>query len=431
MNTPDPTAIPPVPPLRYRFLVGPLDEKAFDNSSGQLVFNRIPSENYSEVFDFGCGCGRVARMLMQQQTAPQKYLGIDINKRMIDWCKRTITPFNSNYQFAHHDVHNLLLGSKNSNRIFDTFPAPDNSFTLFIAISVFTHVLPEQTEFYLSEASRILKPGGLAMTSWFLFNKRDFPMMQAAQNALYINANDPTNAVIYDEEYVRDIASDRQLEIVDLRGNYQRELILKKQTQRPANLKQEKYREIPVAAVQAPPSKLPIRLNQILGVIRQPSKLFDRKKLAKIVDLFKSDSTASSQLPLPLATSTQDLYLKLTTDDHSLVDSPTLSQELLPCVFKVENIGATRCLTINSEQNSAPILRFRVKWENRESCDSSFYENLLPIDDLKPKQHVLVPIIVEAPKTPGKYCLSISLIFGTEEMPNATLKQDIQVLHEV
>ena len=40
-------------------------------------------------------------------------------------------------------------------------------------------------------------------STWFLFDKRDFPMMQDFQNALYINDVDPTNAVIFDRAWLR------------------------------------------------------------------------------------------------------------------------------------------------------------------------------------------------------------------------------------
>ena len=48
----------------------------------------------------------------------------------------------------------------------------------------------------------MLRPDGVAVTTWFLFDKSDFPMMQAFQNALYISDFDPTNAVIFDRRWL-------------------------------------------------------------------------------------------------------------------------------------------------------------------------------------------------------------------------------------
>ena len=43
-----------------------------------------------------------------------------------------------------------------------------------------------------------MRPDGWLHASWFLFDKRLFPMMQPFQNALFINETDPSNAVIFD-----------------------------------------------------------------------------------------------------------------------------------------------------------------------------------------------------------------------------------------
>ena len=43
----------------------------------------------------------------------------------------------------------------------------------------------------------------MAITTWFLFDKAGFPMMQEFQNALFINAVDPTNAVIFDRTWLQ------------------------------------------------------------------------------------------------------------------------------------------------------------------------------------------------------------------------------------
>jgi SAM-dependent methyltransferase len=67
---------------------------------------------------------------------------------------------------------------------------------------VFTHTTQAQTEHYLREAARVLRPDGLLVASWFLFEKRFFPMMHDWQNALYINIDDPSNATIFDREWL-------------------------------------------------------------------------------------------------------------------------------------------------------------------------------------------------------------------------------------
>jgi Methyltransferase domain len=69
-------------------------------------------------------------------------------------------------------------------------PAEDCYFTLSNAWSVFTHLGQDQTEHYLREAARLLRPDGYPHATWFLFDKSAFPMMQTFLNALFINENE-------------------------------------------------------------------------------------------------------------------------------------------------------------------------------------------------------------------------------------------------
>jgi len=191
----------PLPPLEFRRLVGPTEPKFFDNPDRLPVFQGVQAAVYQSVFDFGCGCGRLARQLIQQEPRPQRYLGVDRHKGMVEWCRGNLAPAATGFDFQHHDVfHESLNPSGVPGHA--SFPARDADITLFIGWSVFTHLLEPDAEFYIRELARVLSPDGLAMTTWFLFDKGDFPMMQEFQNALLINAQDPTNAVIFDRSWL-------------------------------------------------------------------------------------------------------------------------------------------------------------------------------------------------------------------------------------
>lgn len=51
------------------------------------------------------------------------------------------------------------------------FPFPNNTFDVILACSVFTHMLPKDVENYFSEIFRVLKPGGRAVLTYFLWNE--------------------------------------------------------------------------------------------------------------------------------------------------------------------------------------------------------------------------------------------------------------------
>ncbi|HZO07354.1 MAG TPA: class I SAM-dependent methyltransferase, partial [Solirubrobacterales bacterium] len=95
----------PIPPLEMREAVGPTDPAAFDNPGGAPVFPDLPESAYRSVLDFGCGCGRLARQLIQQQPQPQRYLGIDLHPVMVEWCAANLAPAAPQFEFRHHDVH--------------------------------------------------------------------------------------------------------------------------------------------------------------------------------------------------------------------------------------------------------------------------------------------------------------------------------------
>lgn len=196
---------PPLPPPELRQLVGPLEDHVYDNPSGALVFPEVPPQAYDSVFDWGCGCGRLARQLIQQHPRPRKYVGVDLHRGMIEWCRRNLSPYAPSFEFHHQDVGNVGLNPRGTAR-FLPFPVQDAAVTLFLAWSVFTHVSEAAATFYLNELGRILHPDGIAVTTWFLFDKAEFPMMQEFQNALFINDSDPTNAVLFDKAWLRGTA---------------------------------------------------------------------------------------------------------------------------------------------------------------------------------------------------------------------------------
>ena len=191
----------PLPPIEFRRLVGPTDPVFFDNSRSALVFPDVKAEAYSSVFDFGCGCGRLARQLIQQHPRPGRYKGVDRHKGMVAWCQENLAPLAPGIEFQHHDVFHEALNPTGAPGHLP-LPAADRDVTLFIAWSVFTHLLEPDAEFYLQELGRVLSPTGVAVCTWFMFDKGDFPMMQEFQNALMINATDPTNAVIFDRAWL-------------------------------------------------------------------------------------------------------------------------------------------------------------------------------------------------------------------------------------
>lgn len=197
-----PPGLIPLPPLELRTWVGPTDPADYENPSGTPIYAGfdIPLETYETVFDFGCGCGRVARQLLQQDPKPRRYVGIDVNKGLVEWCQENLSLVDPNFRFFHHDVYSPNYAPGNRLQLALPLPANDGEFTLVIAHSVFTHLTRAQAEYYLSEIRRVLAPRGMVFTSWFFFDRASFPFLPEVY-CLYTSESDFSQAVLFDREW--------------------------------------------------------------------------------------------------------------------------------------------------------------------------------------------------------------------------------------
>lgn len=141
----------------------------------------IGIEPHHDVFEIGCGIGRDAMWLSKVLTTGS-YNGVDIIADSIDWCRSNISTKYPNFSFSHFDVADTLH-NPNGTMTVDCFkfPRPDNSVDRIFAFSVFTHMYAEQIEYYLAECARILRPGGRAFLTIFLYN--DAVLESAARHA--------------------------------------------------------------------------------------------------------------------------------------------------------------------------------------------------------------------------------------------------------
>ena len=95
------------------------------------------------------------------------------------------------------------------------FPFENEFFDFVVLGSIFTHMLPEDMENYLSEIARVLKRDGRCLITFFLLNKKSLELVNAKKSTLdfkyemekyrTINVNMPEAAVCYDQLYVLDL----------------------------------------------------------------------------------------------------------------------------------------------------------------------------------------------------------------------------------
>jgi SAM-dependent methyltransferase len=161
------------------------------------------------VLDVGCGIGRIARPLTRELRPPGSYDGFDVVASSIAWCRRHYRDTPAPFRFTHCDVRNTAYNPDGVHVAAEyTFPYPDEAFDLVCAVSVFTHLLPENANRYLSEASRVLAPGGRMFLTWFLLTDApapapEFDFHAKVGVAATIKPENPEAAVAYPEQWLR------------------------------------------------------------------------------------------------------------------------------------------------------------------------------------------------------------------------------------
>lgn len=169
---------------------------------------------HERMLDVGCGIGRKTLFLTGYLSTPGAYEGIDIVKAGVDWCSRKISRRYPNFRFQLIDVYNKYYNPAGKQRASDyRFPFRDGSFDFVTLGSVFTHMLPKDTENYLAEVRRVLKSEGRCLISWFLLNPESDGLIRSSKSTLNLtfpvegvcrtmNLANPESAIGFDEAYV-------------------------------------------------------------------------------------------------------------------------------------------------------------------------------------------------------------------------------------
>ena len=180
----------------------------------------------SRVLDVGCGCGRMAVPLTRYLTAEGGYWGFDIVEENVRWCQKNLEPRYPNFHFVVADVYNKNYRPKGRDQAAAyRFPYEDAFFDLVSLTSVFTHMLTADMQNYLREISRVLKPGGRALMTFFLLNQESKGLLSqgqgkvkfpyARQDCMVSEQDFPETAVAFEESFIRQNYAARRLDIIE------------------------------------------------------------------------------------------------------------------------------------------------------------------------------------------------------------------------
>ncbi len=216
------------PPRKLRD-VGGDDLADFEKTGKEFVgyFRELcglqPSEH---VLEIGSGSGRIALALAEYLAGKGSYAGVEVTHPSVEWSKENITSRYPNFKFLHADLYNKRYnpGATLSAKDY-IFPFAAECFDFVFLTSVFTHSLPEDTEHYVSEISRMLKPGGRGLLTFFLLNAEQGAMADQGRNQIsFFPAGDnyqvrdrqvPESAVAYEEAYILQVLEGKQLAVTN------------------------------------------------------------------------------------------------------------------------------------------------------------------------------------------------------------------------
>lgn len=197
----------PIPPTNMMF-DGPQDVYTFRTNGEEFlghyrdICGLRPDEH---MLDVGSGIGRKTIPLTAYLSPLGSYNGIDCVEVGVKWCQENITSRFPYFQFQHVDVY---APGYNPNGVIQpadfVFPFADESFDFVALGSVFTHMQHGDMCHYLHEVSRVLRPGGRCLITWFLWPiERPHPIFPHGHKYGWMaDKNMPESAIAFDEDAI-------------------------------------------------------------------------------------------------------------------------------------------------------------------------------------------------------------------------------------
>ncbi len=217
-----------LPPASLRMRIGVgnklLHNHYFFIESGNAIVQELNVRGYlnsgSHILELGCGCGRHAIALMKFLGEYGSYIGQDVDKEMINWCRNHL--INDRFKFYDADIFNSVYNPTGGPVDKYEFPANDNSISLIISDSVFTHMLYKEFCHYLAQCNRVLSNNRYLHMTLFLMDfikgrlNNRWSFSYKLDNCYVESLKYPEAAVAYELEVVKKILSKHNFSVCEI-----------------------------------------------------------------------------------------------------------------------------------------------------------------------------------------------------------------------
>ena len=218
VNTHEGIGALPEPPAHLIGGIGPGDFWQIGNEVVGLTMATARLYPDDRVLDVGCGLGRIALPLSRLLDQHGRYDGFDTSREYIEWCQRTLPVDSARFHFQYFSIRSSHYNEQGSIAAETfAFPWPASSFTLTIAVSLFTHLSAAATRNYLNEIARTLSPRGRLFASFFVLDEQSAPLAEHGtthprfsarfNEGMISDAANPEAAVAFNSEWLAEALS--------------------------------------------------------------------------------------------------------------------------------------------------------------------------------------------------------------------------------
>ncbi|MDC8001605.1 methyltransferase domain-containing protein [Aequorivita todarodis] len=177
------------------------------------------------VLDIGSGIGRTAIALTGYLSQNGSYEGFDVVERGVQWCNSRIHKENPNFNFKYVPLFNDLYNTATLKATEFIFPYADNSIDVAFSFSVFTHMQLEEIQHYFNQIYRVLKPGGVCFSTFFLYDeaseafistKKDFSFPVKKEGYRLMNENVKSGNIAIDKTKLSEMLTKENFELAKI-----------------------------------------------------------------------------------------------------------------------------------------------------------------------------------------------------------------------